>query len=269
MDGKFIIGEVKEGKKNIEILETIDELKSGVITMEEVIEKSSGKIVEQLNRTMKQHETMSNISNIVNKGIGIDPVLKQEITILNPKEVTPTYLERLSKLEEQLNERNFWAYDVIEECLYIALFKGEKRFAGDSLLQGIAEQKKIENYFLMDVMNTLNSLNKPIFFLPFSPAFIFDILFGRVKMLFMLDLDKFISLHHQFGIRAEWASKKETHKVKEQGKGYDIFEFKNRGIKIESESKESTTWIGFGTLTRIFFEHIPPSYMAYISSIQS
>ncbi len=266
MNGKFIIGEVKEGKKNVEVLEILSDLEKNNTTLEEVHEKygEDKKFIQQLKRNIKQKTTLKNVTNIINEDKGIDPTSNKEIKIITPKEHTPLYTERLSALEEQLKGRNYWAYDVIDDCLHIGIYKGEKRFIGSRLLKAIAEQAGSEKYIIVDVLKTIISLNKPIFFLPFSPDFIFDILFSRIKIYYMLELNSFLELYSEFGLKAEWASTKETAKAQELGKDYGIFTYKNQGVKITLQEKDDFEgWLSNGSFLRIFFEHIYPSYVAY------
>jgi len=124
MDGEFIIGEVKEGKKNIEVLEILADLEKEKTTLEKVEEKyiNDKKFIEQLRRNIKQKKTLKNVTKIINEDKGIDPTSNKEIKIITPNEHTPLYSERLSALEEQLKERNYGAYDVIENCLHIGIY---------------------------------------------------------------------------------------------------------------------------------------------------
>ncbi len=266
IDGKFVITEVKEGEKNYEVLEVINELGNNQITPKEVIDKfkTEPKFIEHLQRTIKQHKTLQDVHEILSADEGIDPTSQKKIKIHTPKEHTAIYSERLSALQEQLKERKFWAYDVIDKCLHIGIFKGEKRFGGPIILKAIAEESKRPNYVIVDILSVFESLNKPIFFLPFTPDFIFDLIFSRTKMYFMLDLDGYIELFKDYGFTAEWANKKETAKTVGIAHDSGIFKLNNRGIKIKSKNdEEGDIWLSHGTLTRIFFEQIYPSYMAY------
>lgn len=265
INGQFALAEVKEGKKNYEVLEVIKELGNNQKTPEKVIEKfkKEPKFIDHLQRTLKQLMTLQNVHEILSTDTGTDPISKKKITIQTPKERTAVYNERLSALQEQLASRNFWAYDVIEGCLHIGIYKGEKRFDGHLVLKAIAEEAKRPNYIMIDMLSVFKSLNQPIFFLPFSVDFIFDIIFSRTKIFLMLDLDGYIELYKNYGFVAEWASRKETSKVSEIVHGHDIFKLNNRGIRIKVDGGESEMWLSHGTLTRIFFEQIYPSYMAY------
>ncbi|MBP6236681.1 MAG: hypothetical protein KA270_06870 [Saprospiraceae bacterium] len=264
VDGQVIVVEIKEGEKNLRILEVIQQLNKPENKHQDILRdiSSEPKMIEQFERTLKQHKTLHDVHQILNTDKGIDPTSGKEIRIFTPNEPTPLYSERLSFLEKQLQERNFWAYDVIEDCLHIGIYKGKKRFGGHLILKAICDQKEKPNYIIIDALSIIDSLNKPLFFLPFSPDFIFDIIFSRIKMYFMLDLDSYMELYSHYGFNAEWASRKETTKEKELAKGYDILEHNHRGIKIKIDG-DKDMWLSTGTLTRIFFEHINPSYTAY------
>ncbi len=266
IDCEFSVIEIKEGEKNLKVLQIIEDLSKNKKTPKEVFDDFSEepKMLEQLSRTLKQHQTLQEVHQILSNDKGVDPTSRKKIKIITPKESTPTYDERLFALEGQLKERNFCAYDVIENCLHIGIYKGEHRFRGHLILKLICEQSNKPNYIIVDVLNILKSLNKPIFFLPFSKDFIFDLIFSRTKMYFMLDLDGYMELYDEFDLSAEWASKKETAKTAEVFKNHDIFKLNNRGIRIKpKENQDNDIWLSYGTITRIFFEHVYPSYMAY------
>lgn len=270
LDGQFTIIEVKEGQKNWEVIKIIKELSDETKSCEEVMKQlpDDPKFLEQLERTLKQHEVLTNVEQIISEDKGIDPILKKEIKIHSPEEATPYYNSRLMMLEKQLNNRNLWGYDVIEDCLHIGVYKGEKRFIGRYLLEEIAKTSNIENYIIVDALSVVGSLNKPIFYFPFSVDLIFDILFERVKMYYMLNVDKFMDIYTSYGYVAKWASRKETHRVEEAMKLQGLLKFKNRGIKIMN-SEGNEIWLFGGTVLRIIFEHIYPSYIAYSTKYYS
>lgn len=269
INGSFTIAEVKEGQKNYEILEIIKELGTNPtpVKSKQILDKVSEdpKLHEHLMRTIRQGKTMEEVHEILSTDKGIDPTTQKEIKILTPKENVPFYSKRLSMLESQLSERKFWAYDVIEECLHIGIYKGEMRFGGPELLKAIAKTNNKQNIIIIDILNIIKSLNKPIFFLPFTLDFIFDLIFSRIKMYFMLDLDNYIELYKEFDLVAEWGTRKETAKMNDFGKGFDILKVNNRGIKIKyvNQNKTEEVWLSVGTVYRIIFEQIYPSYMAY------
>jgi hypothetical protein len=262
------MAEIKEGDKNIEVIEVIDELNNDSTSYAEILSRYSGdpKFIEQLKRTMKQKQVLKDVHQIINTDKGIEPTTHKEIHILTPDESMPKYSNRLIALERQLEERNFWAYDVIDNCLHIGIYKGDKRFGGSLILHELAKQLNHPNYIIEDELRVFESLNMPIFFLPFSKDLIFDLIFRRKIMLFMLDIDSYIELYTEFGFTAEWASKKESLMIVNMAKEYDVFLINNRGIKIKSlEEDAQEFWLSHGTFTRIFFEQIYPRYMAYSS----
>ena len=74
IDKKVVIAEVKEGKRNYEIIEVLGEINKGVLTVEEAKTKHelSETDIKQLQRQIKQEEAMRNITNIINNDEGID-----------------------------------------------------------------------------------------------------------------------------------------------------------------------------------------------------
>ncbi|MCU7550426.1 hypothetical protein OCK74_14995 [Chitinophagaceae bacterium LB-8] len=267
IDNQVVLGEVKEGKRNLEILEVLGEVNEGEATMDEMQIKYSltKKDMEQLLRQMKQEAELKNVTDIINTDKGIDSSTGQEIKIITPKEGTPRFIKELYELRKQLDTRNLWAYNVIENCLHIGIFKGHFKFVGKALLKGIAEQGT-KNYFIVDFLKVIESLNKPIFTLPVEKEFIFDILFKRVKVLFMIDLDEYIKLADKVGLIAEWATERETNKTKALTKHKNLFVFNGQGIKVYKKGVDKDYaghWIAPGTFHKMFFEHIYPSYTLY------
>src|SRR5690606_26214235 len=134
---------------------------------------------------------------------------------------------------------------------------GDFKFIGEKLLRSIVDQKT-KNSILIDMRAVINSLHRPIFFLPFPKEFIFDIIFGRIILLYVLDLDGYIELYKKAGYNAVWASRKETMRTKELGLSKDILTVENKGIKVELA--EGEIWVAHGSITKIFFVLIYPSY---------
>lgn len=268
MGGKFIIGEVKEGERNLKIIEILDEVHKGERSFDEAATHYdlSEKDIEQLHRQDRQHKTMKNFAEIVNEDKGTDKSTGQPIKIITPLEPTPRYTEELRKLEDQLATRNLWVYTVIDDCLHIGMTKGPFRDVGNTLLKSLAEQHT-KNYIIVDFLNVLQSLNKPLFSAPFSKKLLFDLLFGRVKLYYMLDLDAFLKLAAPFGLAATWATPKETNKMKSTYGRNKIFELNGRGIKVaelgKEPSKDKESWLSYGSITKMLFEHILPSYTMY------
>ncbi|HWB95004.1 MAG TPA: hypothetical protein VG605_24280 [Puia sp.] len=268
--GIVSVAEVKEGEKNIKNIEIIEELGPEMLLPPDIAEKHmlDDKDMKQLRRQLRQLQEMENFTNILRTDEGVELETGRPYKVLTPKEPTPYFIDRLSALEEQLKTRNLWGYDVIEGCLHIGITKGPFRDGGPILLKSIAEQKGFR-YIIINYLQVLESLNRPIVNLPFTTDFIFDILFGRVIVLMMLDLDAYIALASEVGLRAEWASRKETAKMKDRGAGKSIFLNDNQAIRVtvnlpsDTLPEDMTIYISAGMLTKIFFDFIMPSYTLY------
>jgi hypothetical protein len=270
-DGHIGVAEVKEGEKNAKNYEIINSLGDEKITAAELAAKHQldEKDMEQLKRQFRQLVEMENFTHIMNHDKGLDLPTGKKFTILTPQEPTPYFTDRLSKLEDQLKERNYWAYDVIDTCLHIGIYKGPFRHEGARLLKDIAEQSGAR-HIVINYVQVLESLNKPIVNLPFTTDFIFDILFGRVIVYMMLDLDKYMELAGEVGLHAEWATRKQTARVKDQMGQKGLFLLDNQAVRITFRapqemvaSKDMGIWLSGGVLSKIFFEHIMPSYTLY------
>ena len=261
-DSSIQMIEVKEGQRNHEILEIAHELLKTDRPFEQFVNEKQldKKAVEQLYRQLKQHATMQSFVDIANTDEGLDVETGKTFRAYAPDVPTHRYDDRLEGLREQLKTRNLFGYDVIEDCLHFGMYKGNFRFMGPVILKQILDDKTT-NYILQDLRNIINSLNRPIFFLPFPKEFIFDILFGRIIVQLALDLDSYIELHKKFGYNAEWANRKETHAAKEIAKS-NLFTLNNKGIKVTLDDG-TVIWLAHGTLNRIFFESIHPAYTVY------
>ena len=263
-DGALTFVEVKEGAKNRQILDIIEKLTTSNKPIPELFSnlKMDKKSLDQLDRNLKQLSHMINLTTILNNDEGLDKTGKK-VRIYTPNEDTPRFYEQLHALEQQLEKTGLWAYNVIDECLHIGLYKGYMKPVGEMMLEGIGK-KKSENIIIVNQRSVIRSLNKPIFFLPFSKEFIFDILFGRIELLFMLDIDKYLTLFQEFGLEARWLNRKDTMKLMENRKNDNpIFVHKNRAIEITDLSSGTKSQIATGLFNKMYFEHIYPSYTAY------
>lgn len=264
VDGKVTLIEVKEGDKNIEILEDLSKLEDSTISTETLYEKykDDPKGLGQISRILKQHIVASDEMNIINTDKGHDPVTDRNIKILTPEENTLYYYPELSALEEQLSERKFWAYTVVDNCLHIGMYKDKWRFLGKPLLEHIAKDQKIEHKILVDIRQVMNTMDSPLLFLPFSKQLIIDIILGKILMYLMLDIDAFLGLFHAFGISYSWLSRSETVKLKEQCKNLNLYVANNKAIKtINIHGVEG--FMAMGMLTKMLFNQIRPTYVAY------
>lgn len=256
--------EVKEGEKNKKSFEIIESLTKGETTIEDLAKdpQFDRYAAEQLERNLKQKENTNRVLEIINTDKGKDKK-GNNVRILTPNEETPTFAKEMFQLEKQLKERNFWAYDVIEDCLHIGLYKGPMRYVGHKILEGIATERGC-NYVMADYKSVTRSLNRPIFTLPFSPELIYDILFRKVIVIFMLDVDTYMQFFPEYGMTARWMSRKETAKLRDEFKPKELYTKDNQAIEITGKAKDVSLYVNYSTFQRIFFELVYPSYSAYV-----
>ena len=264
VDGKITLIEVKEGDKNIEILEDLSKLRDSIISTETLYEKykDDPKGFDQISRILKQHKVASDEMNIINTDKGHDPVTDRNIKILTPEEDTLYYYQELSALEKQLSERKFWAYTVVDNSLHIGLYKNKWRYLGKPLLECIAKDQKIEHKILVDIRQVMNTMDSPLLFLPFSKQLIIDVILGKIFMFLMLDIDSFLGLLGNFGISYSWLSRRETTKLKEQIKNLNLYVADNRAIRT-TNIHGTEGIMTMGVLAKILFNQIRPTYVAY------
>ncbi len=255
--------EVKEGEKNHQVLQLLDSILKAETTVEDAIKKPdfTKSFGEQVKRTVNQLHNANRIIDIINTDEGFDKD-GNPVKIITPQEATPRFDERMQELEEQLKTREFWAYGVVDRCLHIGIYKGPMRFGGPKILEGIAAQDGFK-YTIADYYSVINSLNRPIFSLPFTEEMIYDILFRRVLIFFMLDLDKFITYFQEMGLSSRWMTRKETAKLRDEYKGIQIYTKDNQGIIINEGDKRRTMYVSIGMLQKMFFELVTPTYTVY------
>lgn len=78
----------------------------------------------------------------------------------------------------------------------------------------------------------MKSLHKPLFVAPFPRKFIFDLLFQRVKLYFVVEVEPFMALFNRYGMSAEWMSRSETTRLKEEYQLDELFLVDNSAIKV-------------------------------------
>ncbi|RYZ91415.1 MAG: hypothetical protein EOP04_00570 [Proteobacteria bacterium] len=263
---QIVLVEVKDGDRNHEIVEILGEIQAGEIDLIEATSKYklSEKDLKQLERQAKQIAVMENISNIVNTDKGFEHGTNNPIEIITPAESTPRFTNDLYEVRKQLDNRNLWGYTVVNECLHIGLYKGPFKIVGAKLLKAIGDTNS-QNTVLINYKTVIRSLNKPFFLLPFEREYIFNILFGRMDLYFLLDLDAFISIASDFGMKARWATERETNKERAKG-NKELFILNGRGIVValanEAEFKQEL-FIAAGAIHKIVYEHINPAYVMY------
>jgi hypothetical protein len=261
-DGTIAYVEVKDGKKNHELFRVMNEIINTKKPVEEVVKSANldVKSAEQLDRNLKQFLAMYNTVNIINTDKGWDKKGKP-VKVITPKEDVPRFIRELRDLYVNLQTRNVFSYDVIEDCLHVGIFKGPLNFIAPSMMEAMSK-KANGNFIHINFLSVIKSLYKPLFFLPFPKEFLFDILFERVSIIFVLDLDNYLTLFPEFKMNAEWLTRKETMKAIEAG-SKNMFIKDHKCIRVTDEISKDHMYLAEGTFQKIIFEHIYPSYTAY------
>lgn len=81
----------------------------------------------------------------------------------------------------------------------------------------------------------------------------------------MLDVDKFMKLFEFYGTICSWTSRKEATKIKEGTKNLNLYIDDNRAIKMKNANGVEAI-MAMGTITKMLFNHIKPTYIAYASN---
>ncbi|MES2275457.1 MAG: hypothetical protein V4592_05515 [Bacteroidota bacterium] len=257
------IVEVKEGDVNHRILNVLDDLMAKDKTMEEAFGelKDDPKALEQLERNLKQYKKTMSTLEILKNDKGEDDKGRQ-VNIITPEEETPMFDDRLAAMYEKLQENGMWAYENIDGCLHIGMYQGHFRDGGHIILEGLAKQHG-GPYFIVDYVSIMKSLHKPLFVAPFLREFIFDLLFQRVKLYFVVEVEPFMALFNRYGMRAEWMRRSETTRLKEEYQLDELFLVDNRGIKVTHDETQQVSYLQSGIFNKLYFEHIYPDYVAY------
>lgn len=266
-DGNMVLIEVKEGEKNIEILNDLNDFSKSPMAIDSFFQKYKDRPHElnQIKRILKQNKVAKDELKIINTDKGFDPVTGKKIKIVSPKEETSYYYDELHQLEIQLSQKKDWAYTVVDNCLHIGLYKEKWKLLGKSLLEIIAKGQGISHKLIVDARSVMKAPDTPLLFLPFSKQLILDVLMCRVIMYLMLDIDKYTKTYELFESQCTWVSKKETQRIKEEFKNISLYTNNNQAIRIKNVHGIEA-FLTMGTLTKILFNHIRPTYVAYSST---
>ncbi|NOQ31319.1 MAG: hypothetical protein GQ570_09370 [Helicobacteraceae bacterium] len=124
---------------------------------------------------------------------------------------------------------------------------------GDVILPLLNQELFGKSYPIVNYMQKLKvPINEPIYYQGLSKEHIFDLFFGRIRMLISINLDNFINLCIKNGLAARLLTKKETMKNKKNK--VDLFEWKKQGIIINEE-----LILGYGMIDRMIFDFTTPS----------
>lgn len=254
--GIFVV-ECKEGYVQQKIFKFIDELEKYDFEPKRVdYSDKNSKFFDQVDRTLNQLKKGGRVVEFINKEKGIDPFSEVKIDVVEAKNPREYYFEYLMHLFEESKEKNS-TYGEVEEVIYIGVYR-ENKIAPSRFVFDFVVKELYQNYILIDYLSLVGMpLKEPLFFKPFGTEIIFDLMFGRLKLLLAINLDKFIELFIKNGIEAKWLPRKKTHKLLENGMRFQPFLHKNRAIQIKV--KENEIVLGDSFLIYLLLDNITPS----------
>jgi hypothetical protein len=258
--GILHIIEVKEGKANQKAIAIIqDELLAEEDNLDlPRLESTHGShLAKQIRRIHKQLRKGARVEEIINTGKGKDPKTDTEVIIREPLRAPASYTLTFAKLLIELDTKD-WAYTIVENGLMVGCYKGSMKVAGRSILTSLAQASFQRNFVTTNFrLGLATPLAEPVFLKPFREDDIFDIVFDRTRVFFVLDLDWLVEAFRERGTSARWLSQKETMRLRQQHKYERLFEFNGRAIALENA--EWSLLIGEALHRRILFDNLLPS----------
>lgn len=219
--GRLKLIEVKTGRKNQQVGEFADFVvqSQNTYALKLFREQEGQKTFEQLTRVLRQKARMSAVVQILSKGEGVDPHLKVPITIPENPIAIQEYDHRLAEVIAG-SEKSGYALDVIDGCLFLAAYRNDARSWGPGAFQhgwfypsGGRKGFPIAN--LLSCMVTPLAL--PLFCRDLPAEHVFDLLFGRCKVILGIHLDEFAARSQARGLPLAWSTKKEAARLTSQG----------------------------------------------------
>jgi len=222
--------------------------------MDAFFTKYGEKGFKQLERMKNQALRMIHVRDTVNEGESHDPDRKQTITVPEETIELETYDVQLSDLLDKARKRG-WAIDIIEECLYVGVFRQEHLLAGTKSYRSWLRRMGFhEQYPSRDLLTAMViPFAPPLFSREFKQDNVLDLLFGRSTVLIGIHLDKFMELARKAGLPMSWSSRKEAAKVNNKQIGLKV---DNRLLQAGEGDRQIT--VGGGIFDKMFYHGLIP-----------
>jgi len=269
--------EVKEGRVNSAILDTV---RGG--TQEDYLRffDSYGKHgVKQIERYFRQAKKLKKALEMMTakEGDSFDTT-EGKLFIFEPKRPSIRYSDGMSRLLKYLRRRAFGTF-IVDNCLLVGGFrvdKPESLSIGEFLFRHQAHHIfSPECAFCADAngrdwMGKFAAVNifdgcamfgsvpfDGLITRPVSDSDMLDLLFGRIRLMFYLDGDRFIELCKVLGLDAGYSTGKETNRLRSQGsKG--LVEFGAQFIWMKKKDHELTAYVSEGMLHDMCLNWVHP-----------
>lgn len=249
--------EVKEGDKNIQAIQILEEQPDLVRNIEYLTGTYGDNLAGQVRRIHHQKIRADRAIQIIETGAGPDPVSGITVTINEPSLPPLGYDNELAKLLLRLDQET-WAYTALEGALLIGCYRDYMKPVGHEILKAVADQLFKQNFFVIDFGQGLRTgLTEPIFLKPFREKDIMDIVFARTRVIIAISLDATMKMFEDLGFEARWLSRRETVKQQSLTKSHVLLTYNGRAISVSNA--ELTLTLGDAFLTRIVFDALLPS----------
>lgn len=270
---KWTIVELKVGNTNKELYELTEGDKP---ENEERIARLDTNSIKQLERMKRQQFRTREIRNFINQGRGTDIRTGMELR-LDPREVSQVrYDKELIDIIRGAKESQV-ALGVLDGCLsiyastlndfdtfhflYHVVYKG-RDCAFDNDVESrkkdelSAMQKMLHHPYVKDIIlhNLKACYHTSFFSLPIEDV-LNDLLFGRMRVVLYLDIQKFCDLCIANGFKVESLTRKET--IFFEGRGENIPLIDNRGIKLTTPNGVSFV-LGRGSVSKVYYDLARP-----------
>lgn len=252
-EGRITIAEVKEGKKNHEIM---DFMKFFIETpcghaLDHFAQQQGKSGMKQLQRMLRQAERMGHVTEVMSTGKSVDPDTEHNISIPEEFVYVPHWDEELNKILEGADSKGY-GYDVIDSCLFMGAYSkdglgGHGHGMFNILFDKYEGGLESPRYRLTDCM--ISPLALPIFNLNISDEHKFDLLFGRKNVCLGLNITNFLEGVKKVGVTVREATNKEASQMEQQGA--KLYKWKGKAIFIGNGKTE--VCLSHGLFVRILF----------------
>ena len=257
-DGQITIAEVKEGKKNHEIM---DFMKFFMETpceraLDHFAQQQGKSGVKQLVRMIRQAERMGHVTEVMSTGKSVDPDTDHTINIPEEFVYVPHWDRQLNKILADADLKGY-GYDVIDSCLFMGAYSNDERLPHGHVMFNILFDKyegglESPRYRLSDCMRSPMALK--IFNLNISDEHKFDLLFGRKNVCLGLNISRFLERLKKVGVTVREATNKEASQMEQ--KGAKLYKWKGKAIFIGNGKTE--VCLSHGLFVRILFHNQMP-----------
>ncbi|WP_156894712.1 hypothetical protein [Janthinobacterium sp. 1_2014MBL_MicDiv] len=251
--GQFSIAEVKEGKKNHEIM---DFMKFFIETQcdhafNHFAQEQGKSGMKQLQRMLRQTGRMNHVTEVMSKGKSVDPDTEHIVTIPEEFVYVPKWDEELNKILASSDSQG-WGYHVIDNCLFMGAyskdaFKGGGHAIFNMLFDEVEGSLESPRCRLNDCMTIPLAL--PVFNLNIPDEHKFDLLFGRKNVCLGLNITNFLDSLKKVGVNVREGTNKETSHLEQ--KGATPYKWKGKAIFVGNGKNE--VCLSDGLFIRILF----------------